>query len=631
MLSITARRSSFVRSVHGACLVVLLASLAWAGEAISTPAAAKPMEIMPVGDVQNGMEGVGKTVLQGCEIVEFQAKVLGVMRGVAPGRDLVLCRCSGANLEYTGVIAGMSGSPIYFDGKLLGAVAYTWSFNKEPIAGVTPFEQMRSFSARPAPAARSVIEATPDGAMPLASLDIGGDPFAGLKQKAATSGTAVAARTGQMTPLAVPLAATGFTAASLAQLQQHFSPLGFVPVAAGGAAAELKNAPAQPLLPGASMGASLVTGDFDLSGIGTVTHVEGGRVWGWGHPFMESGHSQYLLRSGHIHVVNPKLDLSTKMGSPLAVLGVVDADVSTCIAGRLGGEPDMLPVAVTVQEGQDGPQHTYQVQIIRQSEMLAPLVATVLSNALDATGGLEQEITLNVEGAINAQGLEPIKFSNTYSGGSVAGSQGVKGLLNQVAVVADGLTRNPFAPARLESIECRAVIMDRRTSAAITSVHLDSDRLEPGDELAATVTLRPYKCDPVKVRVKLQLPEDLPAGSYSATICDASMHLKNVFNEEPTLLVARNVPEIARVYRMQLEERRQTLYLRVLLPESGLTVERVTLPQLPSSMRAAFESRRATAAVGIRRALVGRQATEWVIEGNSQLKFTVVQDKRVAG
>lgn len=606
------------------------------GVLIAEEAKAEPkspsIEVLPLDEVRVGMDGVGKTVLQGAQLVDFQAKVLGVMRGVAAGRDLVLCRLSGANLEYTGVIAGMSGSPIYINGKLLGAVAYTWAFNKEPIAGVTPFDQMRTLSGRPRPSARTVIEATDDGAMPIAALDISGDPYAGLKQRASSGAIAVAARAGQMTPIAVPLSASGFTPRCLADLQQHFSPLGFVPVAAGGGGVDSKAMPNdKTLVPGGAMGASLVTGDFDLSGLGTVTHVEGDRVWGWGHPFMEGGHSSYVLRSGHIHVVNPKLDLSTKMGSPLAVLGVVDADVSTCIAGRLGVEPDMLPMSVTVQEGESGPERTYRVQIIRQEEMLAPLVASVLSNALDAAGALEQEITLNLDASINAQGLEPIKINNTYSGGNVAGSQGVKGLLNQVAIVADGLTRNPFAPARLESIQCRAVVMDRRTSASITAVQLNSDRLEAGDDLVATVTLRPYKCEPQKVQVSLKLPSDLPPGSYTANICDAGMHLKGIFNEEPTLLVARNVPEIARVYRIQLEERRHTLYLRVLLPDTGLSIERVNLPQLPGSMRAAFESRRSTSGVPIRRSIVSRQATDWVIEGNTQLKFTVVADKRVAG
>src|SRR5688572_26147433 len=162
-----------VRACHvavGLCLILFSGEIAFADDA--TPAKASgqvapaKIDIFPLDDVQVGMEGVGKTVIQGADIVDFKAKVLGVLRGVAPGRDLVLCRLSGANLDYTGVIAGMSGSPIYLDGKLLGAVAYTWAFNKEPIAGVTPFEQMRGLSARPRASARAIIEAAPDGAMP---------------------------------------------------------------------------------------------------------------------------------------------------------------------------------------------------------------------------------------------------------------------------------------------------------------------------------------------------------------------------------------------------------------------------------------------------------------------------------
>jgi hypothetical protein len=596
----------------------------------ATPAS--KIEIMSVDDVRVGMEGTGKTVLQGTEIVPFAAKILGVMKGVSPGRDIVLARLSGANLEYTGVIAGMSGSPIYIDGKLLGAVAYTWAFNKEPIAGITPFEQMRSFAGKKHHASHAMIEPNPDGSMPVAALDLTGDPFAGLKQAAEHGQLAVAARNGQMAPIAVPLSATGFTDRSLTELREHFAPLGFIPVAAGGAGADIQAAePENPIVPGASLGASLVTGDFDLSGIGTVTHVEGNQVWGWGHPFMESGRSSYLLRSGHIHVINPKLDLSTKMGSPLSVLGVVNADVSTCIAGQLGGKPDLLPVKISLQQGPDGQRRQYQVQIIRQPELIGPLVSTVLGNALDAGGSLDQEITLNVDASIQAQGLPPIKFKNTYSGGSVAGTQGVKGLLNQVAIIADGLMRNPFAPARLDSIECHTVVTDRRTSAAITSVRLGSDEYEPGDEMVARVTLRPYKCDPEEVEIKLQLPETLPPGNYTATVCDAGAHLKSLFAEQPSLLVARSVPEVADVYRLQLDERRETLYLRVLTTESGLSLDRVRLPQLPSSMRTALESRRATPATPIRQALISRLSTRWVIEGGANLKFKVVRDKKATG
>ena len=596
------------------------------GETVTTEAPKIPQ--LKVDDVRVGMIGTGKTVLKGTELTEFKAEVLGVMRSISPGRDMVLCKLSGAGLDYTGVIAGMSGSPIYIDGKLLGAVAYTWAFNKEPIAGVTPIEQIRSFAEQPLHD-RCKIAATADGAMPIAALDISGNPYAAIDQAATSAMLPVSAGGVQMTPISIPLAATGFTQRSLGELAARLKPLGMLPIASGGAGGAVEQEePEHPIVPGGTLGATLVTGDFDLSGIGTVTHVEGNRVWGWGHPFIESGNCEYVLRSGYVHLVNPKQDLSTKMASPLSIQGVIRADVSTCIAGELGAEADLLPINMKLREEPSGHTQTYRVKVVRHPTLLGSLVATVLSNALDGTGALDPEITIDLDATIQAQGLKPIELKNTYSGSTLVGSNGAKELLNQVAVIADGLTRNPFSMARLESIDCTASIYRKRTSAAIQSVRLASDRYEPGDEIDATVTVRPYKAEPQTVQLKLQLPKSLPPGDYTATICDASTHLKNTFSEEPSLLVARNVEQIARVYRMQLEERRKMMYLRVVVPEAGLTVGTATLPQLPASAQSVFTSRRASAAMPVRRAVVSRHPTDWVIEGSVSLPFTVVKDKK---
>lgn len=589
------------------------------------------IEVIDVDDVQVGMQGVGKTVLQGTEIVEFNAEVLGVMRGVSPGRDLVLCRLSGANLEYTGVIAGMSGSPIYLDGKLLGAVAYTWAFNKEPIAGVTPFRQMVSFAASPVSGAAPVAT-TSDGLMAPAALDLSRDPFQVLDEVASQAPVPVATAQGEMKPLALPLSATNFSEQSLAELRKHLAPFGLLPMASGGVSSDVTaSEPEQPIVPGASLGASLVTGDFDLSGIGTATHVAGNRVWGWGHPFMSGGRCHYVLRSGHVHLVNPKQDLSTKMGSVVSTLGIINADVSTCIAGELGATPDMLPMTVTLDRVDCGSREHYQVEIVRHPTLLGPLVSTVLRNVLDGSGAIENEITVGLDATIRAEGLSPITVNNIYSGGNVAGNQGAQGLLNQVAVIADGLTRNPYRETRLESIECHAWIKPERTSATITRVRIDSDRYEPGDTLRATVTLRPYKCEPRDVPLSLELPRSIAPGNYEVMVCDATLHLKSLFAEQPQLLIARDVDQIADVFRRQLEEKRDTIYLRVVLPDSGVALGDVTLPQLPSSMQTALGSRRASSGQSVRRALVARSNTEWVIEGAAKLRFSVVENKRVSG
>lgn len=595
------------------------------------------IEIMPVDEVQPGMQGTGKTVLQGTRITEFQARILGVLHRVSPGRDVILCRLSGANLEYTGVIAGMSGSPIYVDGKLLGAIAYTWSFNKEPIAGITPFEQMRTFSDN-ATRCDGTCAATAQGTMPLEGLDLiglsAGEPKSADPLFGDFSGVAVAVQPGQMQPIRLPLSASGFGPRSMAEMRRRFQPLGMIPIAGGGQGTAKFHADAAtqaPLRPGDVLAASLVTGDFDMSGIGTVTHVEGSRVWGWGHPFLSGGRCAYLLRRGQIHLVNPKQDLSTKMGTAGAIVGVIDADVSTCVAGNLGQRPNLMPMTISIQQGEQGRPQVYHCRVVRHPKLLGPLVATVLAGALEAGGGLDQEITVGMNAEIHAEGIEPIIIHNTYSGRNMAGNRGVQRMLNQVALIADGLTRNPFKTVPIKSIECHAVISPGRTSATITAVRLNSDTFEPGDELTVNVTLRPYKADPVEVKMRMRLPKSIPPGRYTATVCDATIHLKNLFNEQPRLLAARSLSEIVRAYRLQLSEKRSTLFLRVVTRESGLSVGDVSLPQLPSSVRAALTSRRASPVHSIKRAEVVRQPTDWVIEGSSSLSFKVVSQKKVAG
>lgn len=623
-----------------AILVPLAGPARLQGDETHAAAADLPIEIMSVDEVRPGMKGHGKTVLEGTQIVPFEATMLGVLRGVQAGRDMVLCRLSGAGLDYTGVIAGMSGSPIYIDGKLLGAVAYAWPFNKEPIAGITPFEQMRAHSQAPAPVEVAMATAA-DGTLPVEALLLDGEPLITARADTERGAKPVTTAAAEMAPIRMPLTASGFGPRTMALIEDRFAPLGLVPMAGGGGTTNDLNdlSPGAPvtdatdcrdkIVPGSPLALSLVMGDFDLSALGTTTHVEGDRVWGWGHPFMGHGKCQYLLRSSDIILVNPRQDLSTKIGAPGAVLGVVDADCSTCVAGTLGAELDMLPLGVSLCREPDGHEQKYHVEIVRHPALLGSLVAMVLSGAMEAGGAMQSEITIELDATIRAEGLEPIRFDNTYSSASEAGTQGLSRLLMQVATVADTLTRNPFNPVRIESIDCQVGVRSERTSAAITAVRLNSDHFEPGDTVVACATLRPFRGKPFDVTLSLDLPRTLKPGAYSATVCDATMHLKQVFAEEPHLLAARCVEDVADVYRLQLAERRQTLYLRVVEPESGLSVGDVQLPALPGSVRAAFSTKRATPGRPIRRAIVARQPTDWVIEGSSEIRFTVVDSKQV--
>ncbi len=290
-----------------------------------------------VDDVRAGMKGQGRTVIKGTKIETFDAEVLGVLRNTSPGRDLVLCRLSGLNLDRTGVIAGMSGSPICINGKLLGAVAYAWPYGKEPIAGVTPFVQMREFVA--AYEKRELAEqAAPRRVGLKAPLHVGGQSYDTVTVSEDFTDPQPAAADGLwLVPLRTPVMASGMSPRSLSLLRGELGRFGMVPMQGGGAGC---NIPAEErnigIEAGGALSVALITGDFDLSGIGTVTHVEGKRVYGWGHPFMGMGVCDMPLMTGYVHTIYPRQSLSFKMGSPLRTVGTISADVSTCIAGWLG-------------------------------------------------------------------------------------------------------------------------------------------------------------------------------------------------------------------------------------------------------------------------------------------------------
>src|SRR5207248_1604240 len=219
-----------------------------------------------------------------------------------------------------------------------------------------------------------------------------------------------------MMPLRTPLAATGFTAHSLALLRDRCRSAGLVPLMGGGAGEAVVNQERNtPLEAGGPLAVALITGDFDLSGIGTVTHIEGQRVYGWGHPFFGLGTCEFPLMTGYIHTIYPRQSVSFKMGSPLRQVGVINADVSTCIAGWLGREADMLPVSMTVARGAHDEPRTFHVKIARQRSMLPTLAYTVLTNSVDMEGDLPDELTAELEARIEVDDHAPIEIKDTFS------------------------------------------------------------------------------------------------------------------------------------------------------------------------------------------------------------------------
>jgi hypothetical protein len=609
----------------------LVAVLGLVGVSLLSPdvqATPKAESYWQVEDIRPGMKGQGRTVMKGTRIENFDAEVIGVLKNTSPGRDMVLCRLAGLDLEKTGVIAGMSGSPIYIQGKLLGAVAYAWPFGKEPIAGITPFSQMAGYVA--AYERRDLAEKQSTRRIGLGTpLTIDGKEYDTVTVSDDYDNPQPTAADGLwLQPLRTPLAASGFTVHSLKILGNQFKQTGMVPMQGGAASSKIIQAERDvQILPGGALTVALVLGDFDLSGIGTVTHVEGKRVYGWGHPFFGLGSCEFPLMTGYVHTIYPRLSLSFKMGSPIRTVGVINADVSTCIAGWLDRQPDMMPVRMTVSRGPEESK-TFNVQVVRQRSMIAPLVQTVLTNSVDMEGDLPEEMTAHLKARIEIEGRPTLYIHDTFSGASYAGGRAPQAIFSQVANVVSQLTFHSFEPVRINRIDCTTEIQPGRRTAEIEAVEVEADTYSPGETLKAVVFLRPYKGLRQRIPVTLDLPADLPEGSYTATVGDDLANARQLLRDNPNLSNPQNLDHVFEGLKVMTAVKRCNLVLRLPVGGTGVALEGNSLPDLPASMVQILGNSRRTGSQTMTSSLVSRKSTDWVVQGSDTIRFTVAKNKQ---
>jgi hypothetical protein len=576
-----------------------------------------------------GQKGYGVTVMRGVKLEQFNVEILGLLKNTSPGRDMVLCRLSGLDLERTGVIQGMSGSPVYVDNKLVGAIAYAWPYGKDPIAGVTPFSQMRGFAesferrqlaGSSAPVRVGLREPVKIDGRLYGSVTVAQD-FRGPKPE---QGEELC-----MMPLRAPLAASGFSANSLRLMREQFPEFAAMPVqggAAGPAAAE--EAKDAKIVPGAALTVALMTGDFDMSGIGTVTHVEGSRVYGWGHPFMSLGGCELPLMTGWVHTVYPRSSISFKMGSPLKQVGVINADVSTGIAGWLGREADMLPMTMRVHHEPGGDPHSFKVKIARQKQMLPALVFTALTNSIDMEGDLPEEMTISFTCKIEVEGREPIVLKDMFAGTNYAGGKAPTSLFSPVAAFVSQLLNNPFKPVKIARIECDTEIRAGRDAADIEGVELESDTVAPGDTLRASVYVRPFRGRLIKIPVSLKLPADMPEGTYPLTVLDEASAARQELRGRPHLLIPQDEDHMLEALRLLTSAKRTNLVVRVPLPADGVALDGKPLADLPPSMVQILGQTHRAPVLTMAGAATAKEPTSWVLYGTETVKFTVSRARR---
>ena len=388
----------------------------------------KDARLFALEDLRPGMKGTARTVFSGTEPQEFGVEILGVLPGFpAPRQSAIIARLSGANVEKTGVFAGMSGSPVYIDGKLVGAIAFSFPFSKEPIAGITPIQQMIDIFENGSGQTQRPKEPRAVSFAQLASTDWKPDSAetnsyrqlrsSRLSQKARHCLPLMGQ---QMTPIATPVVFGGISQESLAMFAPQLMANGLLPVSgAGGSAAmtPLAKATEKTLTPGTSVSVQLVRGDYSIAASGTVTFRDGDRIYAFGHPFLSLGASDMPMSETSVVTVIANMNNSFKLSVPGAMMGSISQDRAAGVFGELGQAPKMIPVKINLHTSRDRSE-TYSYEIANDSFLTPLLLNITVFNTITSSERALGESTITIKGAINVKGQEPIEVDRRFSAGN---------------------------------------------------------------------------------------------------------------------------------------------------------------------------------------------------------------------
>ena len=564
--------------------------------ALTALGAATPQ--MPVSEIRPGMVGIGRTVFDGTRVEEFNVHILGVIENVmGPQRNLILARLEGGPLAHTGVIAGMSGSPVYIDGRLIGAVSYSLgSFSKEPIAGITPIEEMTretapGAGARPA-AARLRVELplTPETMLAAFRRALNWNrPFADRPQDAQLVGVSSVPGLGgrevgtMLRPIATPLVMSGFEPDLADTFGAAFREQGFLPMGGGAAGTRPGEMPFEgSLKPGDAIGVTFVSGDLVMGGTGTVTHIDGDQVFAFGHPMYNLGPTAFPMTRAYVYTVLPSLFSSSKLSTTGEVIGTLLQDRATAIAGRLGPGPKLIPITLNL-ESERGQTRTFHFGVVKD-QLFTPLMTySVLLNTLVSYERQFGTATYGVKGKALLKQYDAVTFDNLFSGDSPS-----LGAAQYIVAPLTALMGNADADVEIEGLELTFNSTEQPRTATLQRVWIDDQRPRAGRTVPLKVLLRTYRGEDVLRTVPIEIPANA-RGSLSILVSDGS-RLSQAELRETRPTEPRTVPQLIRT--LNKGRRNSTLYIKLLAADAGAVVNGELLSSLPPSVLAVLEADR---------------------------------------
>jgi len=559
--------------------------------------------------LQPGMKGYGLSVFQGIKPERFEVEIIGVLKNVMPKQDMILIRLSGANLEKHKVIAGMSGSPVYINDKLIGALAYGWSFENEPLAGVTPIHNMMAQMTRPfvPPAAA------------MASVSLGRSSSApaifappnGLFSHDAGDFDAPH-------PLLTPLSFGGFSPRVIERFGSRFTGFGMMPVVAGGAGSGALPRRSGDMEPGGSIGVELMRGDLNMTAVGTATYVEKNRVLAFGHPFFEGGSVQAPAVLAEVHTIMSSLERSFKMATPVAEIGAMVGDWQSCIVADTKTQARMIPLTIDAVNHDTGQAEHYDVEIMDNQTFTAQLLIVGVAQAVSAASGSSQDTTARI--SVNAE-LGPTKSGGAVRTVAVTDTffNAGGGLLNMEALMPlVAMVNTPYGSPTVNRLAVKVDATLRRQTAEIKRAYFSKSEVERGETVPLAVVLKPFG----QPEVTKTIPIQVPAAS------DAMRFLTVTVVAGDAAPIDAASPDSLDDYLDVIQKGHHNTDLVALMPTSsqGMQYRGKLLKNLPASVVGILEDSSSGEMGGAADLQQLVEPTDWVLNGQATVRVPIRQE-----
>lgn len=551
----------------------------------------KDPRLFALEDLRPGMKGVSRTVFSGTEAQEFGVEILGVLPGFpGPRQSAIIARLSGANVEKTGVFAGMSGSPVYIDNKLVGAIAFSFPFSKEPIAGITPIKQMIDIFEKGSSETRLPKQPKVVSFAQLASTE-----WKPTLPRQAVSSTALIAPVSdgsrllplmgqQMTPIATPVVFGGISQESLAMFAPQLAANGLLPVSgAGGSAAitPLAKATEKTLLPGASVSVQLVRGDYSIAASGTVTLRDGNQIYAFGHPFLSLGAADMPMSETAVVTVISNMNNSFKLSVPGAMMGSISQDRATGVFGQLGQAPKMIPVKINLHTSRDR-SDTYSYEIANDSFLTPLLLNITVFNTITSSERALGESTITIKGAINVKGQEPIELDRRFSQANspilAAGS---------VAGPISSLLGSGFDDVQIEGVTLDISSTDTKYAGTLERIALSKTEARRGEKIEIQAYVRTESGKQFVQRIPVQIPEDAIPGQLLVFVGDGGALQEG---SAARAFVPQDLGQL--VQAINKVKKSDRLYVKLFRITPGAVIGTSEMPNLPPSVVATLNSDR---------------------------------------